>query len=646
MTVETPVGNPGRETRGNELFVRNMRPLWRLDAELALRLDAVADDERLSLEPTRTGGWTVRLPTADGARIYLHSRHDPVAEARQWAAAVDTDDTFCFVVAGFGLGLHLRALFDRLKGDAFIICTEPDLRLIATALTCVDLADMLASKRFVLLTSDDKAGLHARLQPYGTLMMLGTQFVPHAPSMRIAPRAYDAINAALSEFVTFMRMSLATLMGNARITCRNIAMNFVSYVSTPPIDILRDRFAGRPAVVISAGPSLSRNIDQLAALKGRAVLCAVQTAVRPLMARGITPDFITSLDFHEMSRKFLESVGDLRDAHLVAEPKATWHVIDDYPGPVSLLDNHWARLVLGDQLAARGGLSAGATVSHLAFYLAVYLGCDPIIFVGQDLAFTGHVFYTPGVEIHRAWRSELNRFNTIEHREWERIARNRPILRRVVGADGGELYTDELLFTYLEQFEKDIASVGRTVINATEGGARIRGAQAMALREAVDRFCTAAIDPERFAYRKSVLWRDPLKLAPAAAELRQRIDELDEVVRVCDELLTLLRELDELADDPDRFNRRLVRVDELRAKVYCESRAYKIVNGATQLIEFRRFSADRRIDLSAATGPDRARKQIARDIEFITGVREGAVDVKGILSESLERIGRARRLDC
>ena len=638
MTAETPVGGPGRKTWGNELFVRNMRPLWRLDAELALRLDAVRDDERLSLEPARSGEWTIRLPTSDGARTYLHSRHDPVAEARQWAAAVDTDDTFCFVVAGFGLGLHLRALFDRLKGDAFIICTETDIRLIATALTCVDLADMLASKRFVLLTSDDKAGLHARLQPYGTLMMLGARFVSHAPSIRVAPRAHDAINTALSEFVTFMRMSLLTLMGNARITCRNIAMNFVSYVSTPPIDILRDRFAGRPAVVISAGPSLSRNIDQLAALKGRAVLCAVQTAVRPLMARGITPDFITSLDFHEMSRRFFESVGDLRDAHLIAEPKATWHVIDDYPGPVSLLDNYWARLVLGDQLAARDGLPAGATVAHLAFYLAVYLGCDPIIFVGQDLAFTGHVFYTPGVEIHRAWRSELNRFNTIEQREWERIARNRPILRRVVGADGGELYTDELLFTYLEQFEKDIASVGRTVINATEGGARIRGMQPMTLREAADRFCAAAIDPDRFAYRKSVLWRDPSKLAPAAAELRQRIDELDEVVRVCDELLTLLRELDELADDPDRFNRRLVRVDELRAKVYCESRAYQIVNGATQLIEFRRFSADRRIDLSAATGPDRARKQIARDIEFITGVRDGALDVKSILTESLDRL--------
>ena len=67
-------------------------------------------------------------------------------------------------------------------------------------------------------------------------------------------------------------------------------------------------------------------------------------------------------------------------------------------------------LLIVMMLSVALALPAGATVAHLAFYLAVYLGCDPIIFVGQDLAYTGHVFYVPGVEIHQAWQSELNRF--------------------------------------------------------------------------------------------------------------------------------------------------------------------------------------------------------------------------------------------
>src|SRR5262249_54127809 len=162
-----------------------------------------------------------------------------------------------------------------------------------------------------------------------------------------------------------------------------------------------------------------------------AVICSVQTTFKMLLDRGIEPDFVTSLDFHELSRRFFEGIPATCRTHLVAEPKANWHVIDAYHGPTSFLDNRWARLCVGDALAARGGFKAGSTVAHLAFYLTLHLGCDPIILVGQDLAYTDHVYYAPGTSMHDLWRPELNRFNTIEMREWERIVRNRPILHRV-----------------------------------------------------------------------------------------------------------------------------------------------------------------------------------------------------------------------
>jgi hypothetical protein len=283
-------------------------------------------------------------------------------------------------------------------------------------------------------------------------------------------------------------------------------------------------------------------------------------------------------------------------------------------------------------------LEAGATVAHLAFYLAKYLGCNPIVFVGQDLAYTGHVFYVPGVEIHRAWRSELNRFNTIEHKEWERIARNRPILQQVPGNDGGTLYTDELLFTYLEQFQKDIAAAPNRVINATEGGATIKGTDVMSLSQVAETFCREPIDPHRFAYRKTTTWRDRARLEATRAELTLRLTELDDAVQTCDELLELLHELDGLTHDPPAFNRRLVRVDELRSKVQNESRAYLIINAYAQLAELRRFSADRHTSASGAADAERAKRQIARDIEFIRGVRDGAVDLKPIFDEALRRV--------
>ena len=625
----------------HSMFLRNMRALWRVDPWLAIRVDEIPDEQRYAVEPARRGGFTVRVPGPGESSLYLHSRHDPSDEARLFAENVTIEDKFCFVVSGLALGYHVRALHERLTGDVIIVCIEPSLRMIATALAHVDLSDLIASRRLIILINDDKNRLHDRLQNYNTLIMLGAQFIQHAPSTRSDPAAYQAITHAISEFVTYTRMTLMTLMANSQITCKNIAMNFVTYVSTPPIDTLRNRFAGDPAIIVSAGPSLSKNIDQLSALKGRAVLIAVQTALRPMMQRGIVPDFVTSLDFHEMSRKFFEDVGDLSDVHLVAEPKATWHVLDNYPGPISLLDNSWARLVLGESLGARGGLRAGATVAHLAFYLAAYMGCNPIVFVGQDLAFTGHAFYIPGVEIHHAWRTELNRFNWLEQKEWERIVRNRPILKTVQGNDGSTLYTDELLFTYLEQFEKDIAEVPNRVINATEGGARIRGTEVMPLERVANEHCAQWINPKRFAYRQGSTHRDVSRWPATRDVLRRRVEQLDRVVTTCDELLEVLDELKDLADDPDRFNKRILRVDELRSRIQNEGEAFRIVNVATQLAEFQRFSADRRLSTATVGDAERARRQIARDISFITGVRDGAHIVQPILAASLERVEKA-----
>lgn len=623
---------------GAEMYLHNMRMLWRHDPTLAMRVDAVHDEERFTLEPTRSNAWTVKMSATDDQEIYLHSRYDPESEAKKLADTVEIKDKFCFVITGLGLGYHVLALFERLKGDVLIVCVEPSIEIIATAMACLDFTKLIETHRFIILTDTDKSRLHERLQPYNALIMLGAEFLNHPSSRRIAVQQHNAITTMISEFFTYTRMTLLTLVSNSKITCQNIAMNFCHIVSTPPIDILKDRFAGNPAIVISAGPSLAKSIDLLEGLKGNAILVAVQTTIKPLLKKGIVPDFVTSLDFHEMSQKFFDSVEGLDQVHLVAEPKATWHVLDEYPGPVSLLDNSWMRMVIGDRLAARGGLKAGATVAHLAYYLAVYMGCNPIIFVGQDLAFTGHVFYVPGVEIHQSWRSEINRFQTMEHKEWDRIVRNRPILRRVLGQDGNELYTDELLFTYLEQFEKDITEFPNQVINASEGGANIRGTKAMSLSKAIEQFCHQPIDPERFAYRKTTIWRDHSRLQATKIELERRISEIDEAENNCNEILELLEQLTELTHDPVQFNRRMIRIDELRTKVHQESLAYRIVNSTVQLAELRRFSADRKITTAEMDEIERAKHQIKRDQEFVTGVRDGALEVNPILKQSLQRV--------
>lgn len=625
----------------NELFCKNMAALWQTDPELAVRIDRVPDERRLETQATRSGQWTAAVTTPEGQSAYLNSRYDPEAEAAKLAQRVEVEDNFCFVVSGFGLGYHVKALLDRLHGEAFVIVSEPSLETLSTALTCVDLSDYLARKRLIILDRIDKAQLHGRLTTYTALMMLGLQFVSHPPSERVAVDFHRQMRQVITDFVAFSRTSMVTLVHNAQITCRNIAYNLPVQLATPPIDALKGRFKGHPGIIIAAGPSLRKNIDLLAAAKGKAVLAAVQTAFKPLLTHGIVPDFVTSLDFHEMSRRYFQGIDDFHGVRLIAEPKCTWHVLDTFDGPMSLLDSSFSRLLIGDALAGRDGLPPGATVAHLAFYLIRYLGCNPIIFVGQDLAYSGHVFYVPGVEVHQSWRGEINRFNTMETKEWERIVRNRAILRTVPDIHGQEVYTDELLFTYLEQFEKDFIGTSARLIDATEGGARLRGTEVMPLAQVLETFCGTDIPADKFTERSPTREWNPAKLPAARREIQERLGEVQAIQKLCVQFLEVLKQLGGLTNDPARFNRKLVRVDALRSAVQSYDRAYRIINSTCQLAELRRYSADRKLGADEASGVELAKRQLKRDLEFVKGMQQGAKDTAGILTETLARFDLA-----
>ena len=66
-----------------------------------------------------------------------------------------------------------------------------------------------------------------------------------------------------------------------------------------------------PAIIVSAGPSLNKNIDHLKNAKNKAFIVAVDTALKPLVMHGIIPDIyvivdgkkpVTLLDFDEARR--------------------------------------------------------------------------------------------------------------------------------------------------------------------------------------------------------------------------------------------------------------------------------------------------------------------------------------------------------
>ncbi len=643
-TIELPV-----IFEPDSIYLANIKALWEQNARLAQAIDMVDDTALIPCQKTRNGDLTCQVTGAKGEPVFLHSRYDPHREAQRWAdGAIKLGEKqeeeengrlpMCYVVDGFGLGYHIRTLMERLTGEAFIIVSEPSLAMIRTAMEHIDYSEMLKSGRILFINRPNREEIFEKLQQHSTKMMLGVVFT-HTLQQRDTA-FHSQVHKTIAEYASFMRSHLVSLISNSYTTCRNIAWNLPTYVGTSSIHVLKNRFKGHPAVVVSAGPSLGKNIKFLKKYRDQVVVIAVQTTLKPLLKQGIRPDFVTSLDYHEISKRFFEGLEDLEDIHLVAEPKGTWHVIDYYRerGPVSLLYNTHARAMLRQMKDDHDSLEAGATVAHLAFYLGQYIGADPVIFIGQDLGYSDNVYYSPGNALHEVWQNELNRFSTIEMKEWERIVRNRSVLRKVEDIHGNPIYTDEQMFTYLQQFEKDFSESPVRVIDATEGGVRKQNSEIMRFEEALEQFCMGEIDKEKFAYRQRINRFETSQIKPARKQVQKKLEEVEEVRAISEDIVGYLKEMQDLVDEQEKLNQKMVHLDELRTKIKYRDETCHLISFVAQGAEMYRFKADRSLELDAIEGKDKQRRQIKRDIGYVSEFIKGCDRMIDILIEADKRL--------
>ncbi len=626
-------------------WLANLRALYSVDMQLAQSIDDLPESDYFELAAARNESMTAKVRLNDGREIFLHSRYDPQTEAKRFVDSLDFDNNFVFVVSGFGLGYHIRELFDRATSETIVVVLEPELYVIRTGLWNIDFPTEIKDNRLIFLNTADQGLLHKKLTPLSTTLTMGTALVAHPYSKQWHDKFHSEMREHISNYMAYCRMSFVTLIGNSKITQQNVVDNLAYYVCCPPIDILRRRFAGYPAIVVSAGPSLAKNIDLLKQAQGKAIIIAVQTTLKTLLKKGIKPDFVTSLDWSPISRRFFQDIDDFGDIHLIAEPKVSCVVPDTFTGRKSLLRNEFADMCIGSLAKQRDSLRAGSTVAHLAFYLAEFIGADPIVLVGQDLAFSDNLYYAPGGAVHEMWSVELNRFYTLEMKEWERIVRNRNILRKVKDINDKTIYTDEQMFSYLQQFERDFAQTSATVIDATEGGAKKRGTTIMTLKDTLDKYAQRDIPREKFSYLKELNWFDPSPLPELKDELEQRKEQINRFKELCEKTVDLLNQLQNLLDDPVRFNRLIVKVDEIRSLVNAHQSAMQMVCMVSALADLRRIQHDRRI--SAANMKDdkeRARRQLLRDIEYVQSLADGCDMVIDILDSGLKRIDE--KMEC
>jgi pyruvate-formate lyase-activating enzyme len=609
------------------LLDRTTACLGSRNADVARKLAATEPRGDVAFTDTPQG-----VPAVAVAGTPLCSRHRPLEEAARLVERVDLVEHAVVVVLGFGAGYHVRTLAERLGRAGVIVVFEPDLGLLRAVLERIDHTSWLKEASVLFVTdATDRGALASKLEGAESIIAQGVAFLEHPPSRPRIGGLGGKLSTLFGEIVTATKTTFLTTLMRSVDTVRNLLLNFDHYAAGAGVADLEGAAAGHPAVVVSAGPSLRRNLHLLAqpGIRDRCVILAAQTTLRPLLAAGARPHFVTALDYHEISRRFYEGISadDVADTTLVADPKAHPVILDAFPGPVRCCANEFLDNVLGDLRRPMGKLPAGATVAHLAVYTAKYLGCDPIVMIGQDLAFSDGLYYAPGTAIEEVWAPELNPFNTIEMMQWQRIARHRLHLSRVRDADGKSIYTDTQMLTYLAQFERDFAQYGEAgieIIDATEGGIPKQHTVAMPLAEVLDRYARRPLPALPVADRPL----DPTRLDEAGWRVESLRREVEGLQRTSKETMGVIQAMLRDQADAARMQRHFRKLDRCRRQIDQQQDAVDIVNYLNQLGVYKRFKADRRLHMQRDLDPmQRQRAQLERDLENVTWTADAAREI-------------------
>ncbi len=468
-------------------YKKNIDLLRRKDAHLAARLDAidVEDSPLIDIcETQKEGCYSCRVRMeAHTPALLLHSLVDPVEEAEKRVAQLELKENFFTLVLGFGFGYHVREILKKKLNRGVLLIIEPRLDLLKTSLMLMDFEDILSNPTVAIIEADKMEQKVVPLLFEKLNFVWKVQIFQHPVYCRIVREGVDIYGR---NFMDFARYAYLQMGNSSDDTLRGIEaiLQNVEYISeTISSDKLTHACRNMPAVIVSAGPSLNKNFHLLKNIKGKALIICVDTVLKKLLDEGIVPDMVTTLERgHEIYDLYFKDV-EIPEEIIFAGAAVSDRDIFEKMRKRSLVvvrNKSDAEKWVHEAVPAVPSLVLGTSVAHMSFSIAAYLGCNPIILIGQDLAFGD------GGETHASNTAYVDEKSRDKALGAER--RNMFSKVKVKGNYCDFVETDAVLHSFLKWFEVEVAGFKGKVINATEGGAWIAGTEVSTFKEVIGHY--------------------------------------------------------------------------------------------------------------------------------------------------------------
>ncbi|EOI9619107.1 6-hydroxymethylpterin diphosphokinase MptE-like protein [Campylobacter jejuni] len=280
------------------------------------------------------------------------------------------------------------------------------------------------------------------------------------------------------------------------------------------------------AIVVSAGPSLAKQLSLLKAYQDKAVIFCADGALSMLEKKGIVPDYVTNLDFTDLAMKFFQNKENKTSLNVLscATHLSLVHFLDN-KSVVLRDDPLYQRFNLNDF----GYIDTGTHVSHFSYTLALALGFKNVIMIGQDLAFDEEGnSHSKGFDFGEKFSGEEN----IDKLKVPAYAGKGEVLTHITWND--YRIKLEYLFACNDQKAK--------FYNATEGGARINFTEELSFKECCEKLLTK--EKPQFELPKSLTKNRSDKLLVKFKEKIQK--DQDNAKRFLDDALALKQILENI----------------------------------------------------------------------------------------------------
>ena len=457
------------------------------------------------------------------------------------------------LVVYFGLGFGIHAEFLKKRFNAPLLIFEPSLDILKNTLSLRPLAldNLMIESNFGRL-----AELVDRcLEPTDRRFIVAM----HPGYQQAFPREFERFKFVVQEAAKAIMIRHNTLKRGAT-WARFEIENMRQTVQLPPVTELKKYATGVPGIFVGAGPSLNKNASLLKAAKGKAIIIAASTALRTLDKAGVQPDVAMVIESNPSTYQF-QGLSWLDALTLAPTP---YSHPENFKIPtkrkMSLLNRptptHDWMIRAYDNVDA---VTTASSVALVAFSTLHYIGCDPIIAIGMDLAFTGDQSHADGADsavltsryneteqtmeyIVQDPDSEFIRKYAAPNRSMKKgeILRTQNALRCAGWGGGPDVYSGDTFTSYRAWLEgaAETWAGDRTLINATEGGASIHGFEEISLATAIERHLHNACPVAQ--------WLDeienqftPRDLQPLRKEIENELALVRRVTRLASECETL-----------------------------------------------------------------------------------------------------------